>query len=144
MDLFYDHIALAVTDIDRSIAFYHGVMGLTGGKRHFQKDGREQAIFGVGEGILVLFHLPRYEPKKRSPRSGMHHLAFGLDPKDYDAIVKRCEEQDVRIERAAINSGAKGKGLATYFYDPDGNEIEIKKYVEDPNFRELEAEGYEI
>ena len=58
--------------------------------------------------------------------------------------MKRCEEQDVRIERAAINSGAKGKGLATYFYDPDGNEIEIKKYVEDPNFRELEAEGYEI
>lgn len=144
MGLFYDHVAFAVTDLERSIAFYQDVMGFEGGKRRFLKDGREQATFHVGEGILVLFQLPRYTPVRRSPRSGLHHLAFGLDPKDYDAIVKRCKERGVRIERAERNSGAKGMGLATYFYDPDGNEIEIKKYVEDPNFQDIEVEGYEV
>ena len=144
MGLFYDHVALAVTDLDRAIAFYQGVMGFEGGTRKFLKDGREQATFHVGEGILVLFHLPRYLQVQRSPRSGLHHLAFGLDPKEYDAIVRRCKESGVRIERAEKNSGAMGMGLATYFYYPDGNEIEIKKYVEDPNFKDHEVEGYEV
>ncbi|MFT5367815.1 MAG: extradiol dioxygenase family protein [Candidatus Latescibacterota bacterium] len=27
-----------------------------------------------------------------------------------------------------MNKGAQGEGLATYFRDPDGNELEIKKY----------------
>jgi hypothetical protein len=28
-----------------------------------------------------------------------------------------------------MNKGARGEGLATYFCDPDGNELEIKKYA---------------
>ena len=58
MGLFYDHIALAVTDIDRSIAFYQGVMGLKGGKRHFQKDGREQATLAWAKASWSSFTCP--------------------------------------------------------------------------------------
>lgn len=147
MGCFYDHVALASTDLDRSVAFYRDVMGFELSSRRLLKDNREQAVFHVGEGVLVIFSHEdgRYAEKVRKPRSGVHHLAFGMDAPDYDAVVERCRAGGVEIRRQEINRGAKGKGYATYFYDPDGNEIEIKKYVEgDPGFVEYTAEGYHV
>ncbi|MFQ5913178.1 MAG: VOC family protein [Nitrospinota bacterium] len=146
MGIFYDHVAFATTDLDLSIAFYRDVMGFEFSNRYHLEDGREQAVFHIGEGVLVLFHHKdgRYVEKVRKPRSGVHHLAFGMDAAQYDAVVGRCEAKGVEIQRQHVNSGAKGEGYATYFYDPDGNEIEIKKYEEDPNFKDFEAPGYHV
>ena len=142
----FDHIGLATPDLERSIAFYRDVMGFEFSSRKRLSDGREQAVFLIGEGILVLFHSPsgNYVEKARHVRSGMHHLAFALEPEEYDGVIERCETDGVAIMRQAIISGARGEGLATYFYDPDGNDIEIKKYDGIPEgFEGFTAEGYE-
>ncbi len=146
MGLYYDHVAFATKDLDRSLAFYRDVMGFEFSSRRHLKDGREQAVFHVGEGILVLFHHTddRYVEKVRKPRSGVHHLAFGMDAAAYDAVVDRCKASEVEIRRQEVNSGAKGEGCATYFYDPDGNEIEIKKYEDAPDFKEYGVPDYHI
>ena len=146
MGIFYDHVALASTDPDRSVAFYRDVMGFQLSSRKLLDDGREQAVFHIGDGILVVFHHEdnRYVGKIKKPRSGMHHLAFGMNAPEFDAILDRCKAGGVTVRRLEYNSGAKGLGFAAYFYDPDGNEIEIKKYEPDPDFQEHSAPDYHI
>ena len=146
MGLFFDHVALATTNLEQSIAFYKQVMGFEFSRRRHLKDGREQAVFHIGEGVLVLFHHPdgRYIDKVRKPRSGVHHLAFGMDAATFDGVIERCKDYNVEIMRKEINSGAKGEGYAVYFNDPNGNEIEIKKYEDDPNFEDHTSPGYHV
>ncbi len=146
MNVFYDHVALAVTELERSLDFYRDILGLDYSSTRQLPDGRYQAVFHVGEEILVLFRHEdgRYSEKIRKPRSGIHHLAFRMSASSYDAVVDRCESNGVTIRRQEVNSGALGEGYATYFYDPDGNEIEIKKYEHDANFEEQTDSDYHV
>ncbi len=52
-----EHVALRVTDLDRSIDFYRTVMGFKPVSRRMIADGAlEQVVFRVGEDVLVLFY----------------------------------------------------------------------------------------
>ncbi len=124
----FDHIGLLTADLDRSVAFYRDVMGFEFVSRRARKDGNEQAVFRVGEGLVILRAEGRSVDKGCGPASGMHHLALCLEPKEYDAVIEACRRAGVEVARQTLNKGARGIGLATYFRDPDGNSLEIKKY----------------
>ena len=120
-----DHVSLRVTDLDRSVAVYGEVLGLDLVSR---RENGSQAVFQVGEGLLVLFCRPEYRPVSPIWKTGTDHVAFCLDGETYDAVLGRLQEGDLVSRGPTLNKGARGEGLATYFYDPDGNELEIKKY----------------
>ena len=46
-------------------------------------------------------------------------------------VLTRLEEHRMILRGPQQNSGARGQGLATYFHDPDGIEIELKTYDPD-------------
>ena len=138
MTVSFDHVSLASPDLERAVRFYRNVMG-------FEEVSRRetQAVFRIDDGLLVIFHGPdQYEEKPKHPRSGVHHLAFCIESADYDALLDRLKENDIRIMMQENNDGAKGIGFATYFYDPDGNTVEIKKYPPVPNFEDYTAEDF--
>ncbi|OGG43870.1 MAG: hypothetical protein A3F84_27530 [Candidatus Handelsmanbacteria bacterium RIFCSPLOWO2_12_FULL_64_10] len=120
----FDHVSLRVTDLDRSVAFYRDVVGLEFVSR--REDA--QAVFRVGEALLVLFCRPEYRPVSPEVKSGTDHIAFCLDAGRYDALLGRLKAGGLVLRGPTMNRGARGEGLATYFRDPDGNELEIKKY----------------
>ncbi len=121
----YDHISLRVTDLERAIAFYGEVLGLRLVSR--REDG-SQAVFGVDKALLVLFCREDYESVPQGFRGGTDHIAFCLDSETYDLVLERLKDGGLIQRGPTVNKGAHGDGLATYFYDPDGNELEIKKY----------------
>ncbi len=146
-----EHVALRVTDLDRSIEFYRGVMGLKPVSRRMIGGGAiEQVVFRVGEDVLVLFHskeagaaAPDAEDRSVSENlrkkagqkwtGGMDHLAFCLDEEEYNAVLERLGEHGYKVHRGEErNLGAFGVGYATYFYDPDHIEVEIKRYDDPP------------
>ena len=134
MAVSFDHISLASPDLDRAVRFYQDIMG-------FEKVSRKEteAVFRIGDSLLVVFHGPEtYGEKPRHPRSGVHHIAFCLGPADYDALLRRINECDVSVMMQENNDGAQGIGFATYFYDPDNIEIEIKRYDDPPEEPSLE------
>lgn len=125
MKVSYDHVSLRVTDLNRSIAFYRDLVGLELVSR---RDGGSMAVLRVGEALLVLFCSGKYEEVDGEGRSGTDHVAFCVDAESYDLLLARLQQDDLVVRGPTVNSGAFGQGLATYFRDPDGHELEIKKY----------------
>ena len=124
MPICFDHVSPRVTDLECSISFYRDVMRLV----LINRREDSQAVFRIGEALLVLFCRPQYVAVPLDLKSGTDHVAFCMDGATYDVLLEHLRAKDLVLRRPTLNKGARGEGLATYFYDPDGNELEIKKY----------------
>lgn len=115
------HVHLKVSDLERSLGFYHGVLG-------FQITQRlgSQAVFLSAGGYHHHIGLNTWEslggPPPPAGTTGLYHIAI-LYP-------TRAELGDAlrRLERAGIPlDGAADHGVseALYLRDPDGNGVEL-------------------
>src|SRR6266540_4810338 len=79
-----DHVAITVSDLQRSIAWYRDVLGL---ERRFQEAwGDVPTMMCVGETCVALFvsDRPDNDPDLREKRSS-HHVAFRTDRENFQA-----------------------------------------------------------
>ena len=117
------HVAVTVTDLDRSEAWYTKVLGVppvldedTGPFRHI--------VFALGDTLLGLHGFPRlvsYEPFDER-RPGLDHVAFGVASRD--ELVEWAERLDaLDIPHGEIVDAPYGSGLA--FRDPDNIQLEL-------------------
>lgn len=116
-----DHLVLTVRDIDRTIAFYSGILGM------------RAVTFGAGRTALQFgsqkINLHRagheFEPKARSPLPGSADLCFLLANRP-DQTLAALHAAGVTIEEGPdARTGASGPILSIYLRDPDGNLIEL-------------------
>ncbi|MEB3359250.1 MAG: VOC family protein [Synechococcales bacterium] len=128
------HIALHVKDMAASRHFYGAILGcreLVGEDVPATlKDlvaAGEVANFELPDGtILDLFAKPDLEPPHPDPRqefTRMGHLAFDIDPQEFDQAVAVLHQHQVPIDHGPV-SRPTGRGI--YFYDPDGFLLEIR------------------
>jgi catechol 2,3-dioxygenase-like lactoylglutathione lyase family enzyme len=110
-----DHVYYWVTDMDRSIRFYHGVLGLA----VIRRDGDEWAEFDAGSARLAL----------HSRGAGQ-----GANPGGATAVF---QVDDLDLAKATLSARgvefgheAEVKGFARFasFIDPDGNTLQIIEY----------------
>jgi catechol 2,3-dioxygenase len=109
-------VALTVTDLDRSIAFYQDAIGL---RVHRREDGL--AALGAGlEDLVVLHEDPAARPAGR--HAGLYHFAllFGSREELARAAVRLATTR-VLVQGASDH----GTHEAIYLPDPDGNGIEL-------------------
>jgi catechol 2,3-dioxygenase len=118
-----DHVALAVRDVEKSVAWYCEVLGLE--RRYQDVWGSLPAVVGIGTTSIALFPVAGSSPQPRPGRDvlTMRHLAFRASRREFDnacaALVARgipITEQNHQISHSI------------YFEDPDGHEIEITTY----------------
>ena len=115
------HVHLKVADLERAIAFYHGVLGFDVTQRMGQG-----AVFLSAGGYHHHIGLNIWQSAGGSPpppgTTGLHHLAILYPRRALLADALR------RLIRAGISlEGASDHGVseALYLRDPDGNGVEL-------------------
>jgi glyoxylase I family protein len=122
----FEHIGMTSGDLDRTIAFYCGLLGLRLALRKVQGQG-ELAFLDAGGGMLEVFAPNAEVTRSRDVpphEAGMRHLTLAFD--DVDAMVERLEAAGVEVverPRDAYNQEML-KRLA-FVRDPDGILVEL-------------------
>jgi catechol 2,3-dioxygenase-like lactoylglutathione lyase family enzyme len=117
------HVAVTVTDIAASEAWYTKVLGVepvldedTGPFRH--------VVYAVGNTLLGLHTFPDLATSERfnERRPGLDHIAFGVaDRSELEKWASRLDE--LGIQHGEIKDAHYGSGLS--FRDPDNIALEL-------------------
>ena len=124
-ELRLDHCVVAVSDWERSNAFYAAVLGaevLERGTGFAYRFGDKQLnVHGPGGDPT---------PVAREPvRPGNSDLCFAWDGPIEEAL-EHLERHGVAVEEGPVaRSGARGSGRSVYFRDPDGSLLELISYA---------------
>lgn len=110
------HIAIAVQNIDRTLAFYQQIFDVT----VMHKEAGFLQVTTPGANDIIVFE------KKKAPygkTGGIAHFGFRLrNPGDIEEITKRINEAGGKI----VDKGEFVPGSPyVFFKDPDGYEVEV-------------------
>ena len=97
-----NHIALNVTDVQRSKAFYQKHFGLP-----VVLESENNCFLDLGPHFLALF---------RSSVSGMDHYCIAIDSYQVGGAVEALKSEGLESRRT---------GNRVYFHDPDGIEVQV-------------------
>ncbi len=118
-----DHIVLNVADVERSLAFYSGALGLT--SERVDQWRRQEVRF---PSVRVNDHTIIDLVAKPPAGDNLAHFCLGAEGSG-DAILADLASKGVAIEREpGLRSGARGDGMSVYVRDPDDNQVEIRWY----------------
>ncbi|HEY3711272.1 MAG TPA: VOC family protein [Amycolatopsis sp.] len=120
-----DHLVLTVADVDATVVFYTRVLGMT---EVTFKGGRKALAFGRSK-INLHQAGQEFEPKARHPAPGSADLCL-ITTDTLDEVQDDLARAGVPVEEGPVErTGATGPILSVYFRDPDGNLIEVSRYL---------------
>lgn len=99
-----DHIALRVTDVQRSRTFYEEHLGL----RVWRDGGANNCFLQCGKNNFVALF--------RADEPAMDHYCYSIDNYDVEKVVERLKQADLKPRRESNR---------VYFPDPDGLEVQL-------------------
>ncbi|TAL09217.1 MAG: lactoylglutathione lyase [Porticoccaceae bacterium] len=119
------HTMLRVGDLDRSIAFYTGLLGMQLLRRKDFPGGRfTLAFLGYGpeseQTVLELTH--NWDTASYDPGTAYGHIAIGVD--DVHAACQRIKAQGGKVVREP-GPMQHGSTVLAFVEDPDGYRIEL-------------------
>ena len=124
-----DHFVLRVRDLDASLAFYGGILGLPIEMLAEYRAGTRPFVSArAGEQLIDLGPDPTYDPEAGRNAGGFLHCCVEIEP-GLERIVPWLRGCGVAIldEQPVPRLGARGMGLSIYIADPDGYIVELKE-----------------
>jgi catechol 2,3-dioxygenase-like lactoylglutathione lyase family enzyme len=119
-----DHLALTVSDVQRTVAFYTKVLGM---HEETFRGGQRALTFGRQK---INVHEAGREPTLRAehPTPGSGDLCF-ITTSAMEGVQQHLADCDVAIEMGPVaRKGALGPIQSVYIRDPDANLVEISTY----------------
>ena len=115
------HLVLKVRDLEKCEKFYTDVLGLhvtnkRSGKMVFMSSGNASSH------ELALVPVSLEAPGPDNDRVGLYHFAWEMDSfEDLKQLYQEMKQKEVSIAGVSDH----GISIGVYFFDPDGNEIEV-------------------
>ncbi|HXJ56369.1 MAG TPA: VOC family protein [Verrucomicrobiae bacterium] len=106
-----NHLTFAVSDLERSVAFYSGLLGFSVRMR-----SARAAYLEAGPLWLALVVDPEV---RRGPLPEYSHAAFGVSASDLPRMAQRLTQAGVTRWQEVDRSDS------FYFLDPDGHKLEL-------------------
>jgi catechol 2,3-dioxygenase-like lactoylglutathione lyase family enzyme len=123
-----DHVALSVSDLEKSLKFYTEVLGLQISEREYQKPGTEYFL-DCGTALVGLIQGDNNGHKHFLQDSGLggNHFSFRAHTSDFDRIVEEIKARGITVTFLK----KREKSWSLYFLDPDGNKLEITAWPQE-------------
>jgi catechol 2,3-dioxygenase-like lactoylglutathione lyase family enzyme len=120
----FDHLVLNVADVERSLDFYTGLLGLEPVRVAEWRSGKAPfpSVRVTPDTIIDLVGRARGE-------SNVDHICLTVQPLDWDEVIT-SGTFDV-LEGPVDRYGARGTATSVYVRDPDGNTVELRWYPQD-------------
>ena len=121
-----DHVIVAVSDWERSNAFYRDVLGaelveLDKGRFAYRFGAQQLNVHGPGS--------EPYPVARERVRPGNSDICF-VWPGAVEDAVEHLRAHGVEVEEGPVpRRGAHGEGTSVYFRDPDGSLLELISYA---------------
>ena len=117
-----DHVAIVVSDMDRSIEFYNEVLGLTILKDGRTEGGEKKSFLGTKDHTLIALTEDKELNRDKSQIvESVAHVAFKVD--DVEKASKLLKNKGITFIEEKVEKDGKIK--AYHFLDPDGLELEV-------------------
>lgn len=123
-----DHVVLRVGDLERSVAFYRDVLGLTVDRRRDELGlvhMRAGASFVDLVDVAGKLGLPGGGVAGAKHRN-MDHLCLRIADFDATKIAAELTEFGIPVGEIDARYGANGEGISVYLRDADGNGLELR------------------
>ncbi|MCX4790354.1 MULTISPECIES: VOC family protein [unclassified Streptomyces] len=123
----FDHLVLNVADIERSLAFYTGPLGLQPVRVEEWRAGKV-SFPSVRVSPTTIIDLVE-APDERPEGSNVDHICLVVEPLDWQQVI----DSDVFtvLDGPGERFGAQGTAASLYVQDPDGNTVELRWYLQD-------------
>jgi catechol 2,3-dioxygenase-like lactoylglutathione lyase family enzyme len=118
-----DHIVLIVDDVDRSLGWYLGVVGLAPVRVDEWRKGEAPFPSVRVSGDTIIDIIARRAPVTVEPN--LDHLCLTVECDDLQAWASAHE---LTVLDAGDRFGARGVATSIYVHDPDGNTVELRTY----------------
>ena len=117
----FDHLVLNVEDVERSLAFYCGPLGLEPVRLEEWRSGKAPfpSVRVSPTSIIDLVQGPRGE-------SNVDHICLAVEPLDWRQVID--SGVFTVVDGPGRRFGARGHGESVYVLDPDGNTVELRWY----------------
>jgi len=119
-----DHLALKVTDMDKTLHFYHQVLGMellrTSGPN---AEGGRSAVLQAGGQKIDVFYRPDFVSADKDKPVGMDHLCLIMETDSVEDIMTELQQADVEIFWGPVE---RHGSTSVYVYDPDGVHVELR------------------
>ncbi len=124
----FDHLVLVVADVERSLAFYTGTLGLAEVRVDEWRAGHVPFPSVRIDATTIIDLFPR--PDGADATSGLgnlDHLCLVIEATDLQALADGGTVDVVRGPSPHL-FGAQGYATSLYIADPDGNTVELRTY----------------
>ncbi|AUT01403.1 bleomycin resistance protein [Nostoc sp. CENA543] len=121
-----NHIALTVSDMNRSEVFYNALLGFLGYQQEEKTD--QLILWASNNGVITISPANPESPNKNHDRYsvGLHHLAFSADNREQvNSLHQFLVERGVKILDPPAEYSYLPGYYAVYFLDPDGIKLEL-------------------